>query len=111
MRRGSGSAFLSMHLLPDTTPPATPQLDSARIGIGSISASRPMKRRFLYFFLGLCVAILSSAGAWGDVVISEFLANNNTGLVDEDGQRSDWIELYNNGTTAENLAGWHLTDD
>ena len=44
-------------------------------------------------------------------VISEFLASNDSGLQDEDGERSDWIELYNAGNTALDLTGWHLTDD
>jgi hypothetical protein len=30
---------------------------------------------------------------------------------DEDGDRSDWVEIYNSGTTTVNLAGWRLTDD
>ncbi len=47
----------------------------------------------------------------GDVLINEFVAANQTGLVDEDLAHSDWIELYNNGGTAVSLAGCHLTDD
>ena len=44
-------------------------------------------------------------------VISEFLALNQTGLVDEDGDTSDWIEIRNQGDSALDLAGWYLTDD
>ncbi|XAL98870.1 lamin tail domain-containing protein [Phycisphaeraceae bacterium D3-23] len=44
-------------------------------------------------------------------LITEFVASNDTGLQDEDGERSDWIELYNGGDTALGLNGWHLTDD
>ena len=47
----------------------------------------------------------------GDVIISEFMAANHGTLLDEDGDSSDWIELYNAGTEAVDLAGWHLTDD
>ncbi|HTD68049.1 MAG TPA: CotH kinase family protein, partial [Candidatus Limnocylindria bacterium] len=43
-------------------------------------------------------------------VISEFLADNEDGIRDEDGTRSDWIELYNPGTIDINLGGWFLTD-
>jgi hypothetical protein len=46
-----------------------------------------------------------------DVRINEFLANNDTGITDEDGAHSDWIELYNPLAVEVNLAGWHLTDD
>ena len=45
------------------------------------------------------------------VVISEFLAVNDSGLKDEDGERSDWIELKNVSTNTVNLLGWHLTDN
>ena len=44
-------------------------------------------------------------------LITEFLASNDSGLVDEDGNSSDWIELYNAGDSALDLDGWHLTDD
>ncbi len=49
----------------------------------------------------------------GNVIINEFLAANvgANGLRDEDGDLEDWIELYNRGVTAVNLAGWSLTDD
>ena len=42
--------------------------------------------------------------------ISEFMAVNDHGIRDEDGDRSDWIELWNSGTDAVDLTGWHLTD-
>ena len=45
------------------------------------------------------------------VVINEFVASNQGGLQDEDGDTSDWIELYNFGSTSVDLAGWSLTDD
>jgi hypothetical protein len=45
------------------------------------------------------------------VVINEFLANNGTGLADQDGDHSDWIELHNSGTGTVNLGGWYLTDN
>src|SRR5258705_8699038 len=46
-----------------------------------------------------------------DVVqITEFMALNNNGIEDEDGDNEDWIELFNAGTNAVNLAGWFLTD-
>ena len=47
----------------------------------------------------------------GDVIISEFVASNQSGLTDEDGDTPDWIECHNNGATIENLAGWTLSDD
>ena len=47
----------------------------------------------------------------GDVVISEFLAVNDGYGVDEDGDSSEWIELYNRGDAAVNLYGYRLTDE
>lgn len=54
---------------------------------------------------------INPALATGDVVINEFSAENLNGLLDEDGQQNDWIELRNRGTTAVSLLGWSLTDD
>ena len=44
-------------------------------------------------------------------VISEFMADNEGGLRDADGDSSDWIEIYNPGPTPVNLNGWFLTDN
>ena len=43
-------------------------------------------------------------------VISEFMAMNVTTLEDEDGDYSDWIELFNPGNEPVNLNGYWLTD-
>jgi hypothetical protein len=44
--------------------------------------------------------------------LTEFLARNDDGLQDEDGDRPDWIEVYNvPGAGAVDLGGWALTDD
>lgn len=56
-------------------------------------------------FLGLPFSILANP-----LVISEFMANNQTVLKDEDGDFSDWIELHNSSTNAVSTAGWSLTD-
>lgn len=45
------------------------------------------------------------------MVINELLAANDSGLQDEDGDRSDWIELHNTTAEAVDLTGWRLTDD
>ena len=46
-----------------------------------------------------------------DVFISEFVASNDDGLLDQDGDSSDWIEIFNAGPDDVNLEDWHLTDD
>ncbi len=47
----------------------------------------------------------------GDVILSEFLANNANGIRDNFASRSDWIELLNRSDTPVDLDGWFLTDD
>ncbi len=53
------------------------------------------------------VTVLEPSG----VIISEFLAENDSGLRDEDGDQPDWIELFNASETAADLGGWWLSDD
>jgi hypothetical protein len=43
--------------------------------------------------------------------INEFMALNTSTLTDEDGDFSDWIEIYNPTDTGIDLMGWSLTDD
>src|SRR4051794_16723718 len=44
-------------------------------------------------------------------VISEFMAINDSGSIDNFNERSDWIEIQNPTSSAVNLLGYHLTDD
>lgn len=46
-----------------------------------------------------------------EVFLSEFLADNQNGLRDNFGSRSDWIELFNRSDVPANLEGYFLTDD
>ena len=63
------------------------------------------------FPLPLVILPLCVSGLRGDVILSEFLASNQNGAEDNFGEKEDWIELYNTGTTAVSLDGWWLTDD
>lgn len=45
------------------------------------------------------------------IVINELLTSNTHTNTDEDGSYQDWVELYNNGPAAVNLAGYGLSDD
>lgn len=56
------------------------------------------------------VLALACATSRGNVILSEFLADNVAGIKDEDDTRQDWIEVFNSGTTAVSLNGWWLTD-
>lgn len=45
------------------------------------------------------------------LLITEFMASNDTALLDRFGDSSDWIEVHNPSASAISLAGWFLTDD
>lgn len=45
-----------------------------------------------------------------DISINEFVAQNQTGPVDENGQHEDWLELYNSGTQTIDVGGMWLSD-
>jgi autotransporter-associated beta strand protein len=49
--------------------------------------------------------------ATGPLLITEVCANNDTGLIDDLGYRSDWIEIHNPTASAVNLDKWYLTDN
>ncbi len=57
--------------------------------------------------------VLGQGGATGKptVAINEFMAQNVGSVQDSHGDFDDWIELYNNGDSAVNLAGCYLSDD
>lgn len=67
-----------------------------------------MKRIALFLFVLLFAVSLRAAD---QVVISEFMAKNGSGITDEDGSREDWIEIFNAGTNTVNLLNWSLTDN
>ena len=62
--------------------------------------------------LGILLIVPGAAGLHAqDISISEFLAVNSGSQRDEDGDSSDWVELYNGGSESVSLNGWYLTDD
>ena len=69
----------------------------------------PLRILTLLVVTWLLVAVDSARAV---VYISEFLADNQVNTkVDEEGDHSDWIELWNAGPTAVSLNGWYLTDN
>ena len=46
-----------------------------------------------------------------ELLITEFMASNTQTLIDEDGDYSDWIEIYDPCLPSVDLNGWYLTDD
>lgn len=58
------------------------------------------------------LCLLAAAGtASAQLRISEFLANNVSGLRDEINEHEDWIEIENPTAATVSLSGWYLTDD
>lgn len=70
-----------------------------------------MKNKLVVAFSVLFITVYSLIANQSPVIISEFMASNSRILTDEDGDYSDWIELFNQSETNVNLAGWYLTDD
>jgi hypothetical protein len=66
-----------------------------------------MRQILLYFSL-FSVIILPLLA---EPVISELCASNQNGLEDEDGDRPDWVEIYNPDATSAVLTNWYLTDN
>ena len=71
-----------------------------------------LRQRSCFLFLcGLGVLGLALCGLAQAVVISEFMASNATGWMDEDGERSDWLEVTNLSAQTISLLGYYLSDD
>ena len=66
---------------------------------------------FMIFSLGLFSFAYAEKFDVNDLVINEFMADNETTIADQDGEYDDWIELYNNGTEEISLLGYFLSDD
>jgi len=47
----------------------------------------------------------------GDVLITEFMADNEATLADENNDYPDWLEIHNYGDAAVDLTDWQLEDD
>ena len=67
------------------------------------------KYSMIRYLISFIVVLATSAYA-GDLLITEFVAENRSGILDEDNRLYDWIEIYNQGATTIDLAGWSLTD-
>ena len=61
-------------------------------------------------FAAFLVAAIPADSAHA-LVISEFMAVNDSTITDDDGDRSDWIEIHNESAAAVDLGGYYLTDD
>jgi CotH kinase protein/Lamin Tail Domain/Chitobiase/beta-hexosaminidase C-terminal domain len=58
----------------------------------------------------LCLLLFSQVVMSQDLVINEFMSSNQSFIIDENGDDSDWIEIFNNTPTSINLSNYFLSD-
>lgn len=92
-------------------PPPTVAADA----LGFLGAQGRFSASGRFTFIGASVwillfTLLLTPCSRASLLLSEILTSNTRGLKDEDGQTSEWIELFNAGTTTQSLLGWSLTD-
>lgn len=61
-------------------------------------------------FFGVWAAAVGVCPAVAQVQLSEVVSDNSGGLRDEQGEASDWVEIYNAGDSPVLLTGWGLSD-
>jgi hypothetical protein len=65
----------------------------------------------LFLLIAFTLLKFTAYAAVTDLKITEFMASNSITLKDDDGDYSDWIEVFNAGTSNVNVEGLRLTDD
>ncbi len=65
-----------------------------------------VKTAVLFLLIMLPPAVLGQ-----HIIINEVMSSNQTSFFDENGDASDWIELYNPGSDPATLTGYGLSDD
>lgn len=92
--------------------PARPLITGSVVSTKNLGMRRVNLLRFRHLRL---IPFVWAIPGWAEVLpevrITEFLAVNDEGLRDEDGDRPDWIELWNASGVSGTLEGWYLTDD
>ena len=63
----------------------------------------------IFLLLLLCFSIIKNTHA--QIVINEICSNNGAVILDENGDASDWFELYNKGTVPVSLSGYAIAND
>jgi hypothetical protein len=57
-----------------------------------------------------CISSFNIPVSGQNVIINEIMSSNSSVMGDDNGDYSDWIELYNAGTQPVQLEGWGLSD-
>jgi len=68
-------------------------------------------RIYLKLFVGIFILLLTNISFCNNVKINEFMSLNYCYLRDEDGDNSDWIEIYNLSSNPIQLEGYGLSDN
>jgi len=92
----------------------TPQTSSN--GVGTVNVQPSAETTYTLtasnaFGVSTAAVVVHIVQPANHLVISEFMAENETTLADEDGAFPDWIEIHNPTDAPVNLAGHFLTDD
>ncbi len=66
--------------------------------------------KFRGFFILILISFFSGITLFSQPGINEFMSSNNITISDEDGDFSDWIEIYYGGNKTISLAGYGLSD-
>jgi hypothetical protein len=72
---------------------------------------RSTSRNRIFIYCAALLRLFPGELCAQSAIISEFLAANDTGLADEDGEHPDWIEIQALAPEGVDLDGWFLTDD
>lgn len=67
----------------------------------------PERAQYEYY----TISATNSSTTAGDLVINEFMASNETTVMDTDSSYDDWIEVFNNTDSDISLNGYFLSDD
>ncbi len=62
-------------------------------------------------YVVILLALLFGMNGNAQITINEVSSKNNQAILDEFGQSSDWIELYNSGNSSVSLNGLFITDN
>ncbi len=76
---------------------------------GSYPDGDPHSRQ--YFHFATPGGTNNAASAPYPLFINEWMAINDSTVTDEFGECDDWFEIYNSGTSAVDISGFHLSDD
>ena len=65
----------------------------------------------IYLFLLVLFFMFPNLVSSQEIRINEFMSSNALTIEDDDGEYSDWIELFNPGSESIQLEGWGLSDN